>query len=70
MKKISLIIIAFIIGLFVLTSFVQSSSQQNNRPKAVYRVGGSKVIVWVNKKSDGTTWKNFEVEKVYKKGDK
>jgi len=28
------------------------------------------VTVWKNKKSDGTTWKNFKVEKVYKKGDK
>ena len=28
------------------------------------------MTVWINKNSDGTTWKNFVVEKIYKKDDK
>ena len=69
MKKITLTITAFTLAVLVLTSFVQATKQQDNKPKATYQVGNSKVVVWENKKSDGTTWKNFQVEKVYKKGD-
>lgn len=63
-------IIALSIALIALTSFVKASKTEENKPKATYQVGSSKVIVWENKKADGTTWKNFEIEKVYKKGEK
>jgi hypothetical protein len=69
MKKITLTVTAFSIAVFVLTGFVLSTQQQDNKPKATYQVGSSKVVVWENIKSDGTTWKNFQVEKIYKKGD-
>lgn len=69
MKKIILIVTACLLAIFVLTSFIQATLQQDNKPKATYQVGSSKVVVWENKKSDGTTWKNFRVERVYKKGD-
>lgn len=55
------------LAVFALTSFAQDSEKQ--KPKATYQVGAAKVVVWENKREDGTTWKNFKVEKVYKKGD-
>ena len=58
---------------FALTGFSQDTTktkQYKQKPKATYQVGSAKVTVWENKKNDGTTWKNFKVEKVYKKGDK
>ena len=69
MKKIFLMVSTFLLVVFVLTSFVPVKPQQDKKPKATYQVGGSKVVVWENKKADGTTWINFQVEKVYKQGD-
>lgn len=57
------------IGSFRTDKFCSSKTQQDKKPKATYQVGGSKVVVWENKKSDGTTWMNFQVEKLYKQGD-
>lgn len=37
------------------------------KPSAVYQVGAAKITVWENKRPDGSTWKNFVVEKVYRK---
>jgi len=51
---------------FTLTSYSQ------DKPKATYRVGNSKVTVWENEregKYGKFTAKNFKVEKVYKKGE-
>ena len=69
MKKIVLTFTTVLLAGFMLISFVPATKQQDNKPKAVYQAGSSKVIVWENKKPDGTTWKSFQVEKVYKKGD-
>lgn len=68
MKKITITIAALLLAVIALASFVQAT-QQNKKPKATYQVGSSKVIVWENTKTDGTVWKNFQVEKVYKKGE-
>ncbi len=67
MKKITITIAVLSFVIIALASFVQAT-HQNNRPIATYQVGSSKVIVWENKKSDGTIWKNFQVERVYRKG--
>ena len=40
-----------------------------DKPKAEYKVGAAKVIVWENMGTDGSTWKNFIVEKLYKLDD-
>lgn len=69
MKNRIWIITIFLLAGIVLTSFVNSADQSGNKPIAVYQVGKSKVVVWENKTSDGSTWKNFEIEKIYKKGD-
>ncbi len=60
---------AFLLAGIVLTSFVIAADQSDNKPIAVYQVGHSKVIVWENKTNNGGTWKNFEIEKIYKRGD-
>jgi hypothetical protein len=58
---------------FALTGFQHDAAnvakQEKQKPKATYQVGKAKVVVWENKSSDGTTWKNFEVENVYKAKD-
>lgn len=54
--------------LFVSVAF--TSTIPGDKPIATYRVGAAKVSVWENKRQDGTTWKNFKVEKLYKQGDK
>jgi hypothetical protein len=63
--------VALLMICFTFTSLSQDSTtkQTKQKPKATYQVGSAKVVVWVNKREDGTTWKNFKVEKVYKKGD-
>ncbi|MCK4662774.1 MAG: hypothetical protein KAT68_07915 [Bacteroidales bacterium] len=51
---------------FTLTSYSQ------DKPKATYRVGNSKVTVWENEregKYGKFIVKDFQVEKVYKKGE-
>ncbi|MBI3502237.1 MAG: hypothetical protein HY063_10620 [Bacteroidetes bacterium] len=64
----------FLFACFALTTFAQDTTktvkQDKQKPKATYEVGAAKVVVWEDKKKDGATWKNFKVEKVYKKGDK
>ncbi len=72
MKTLSLI--TFFLAFFVLTSFSQNNSELVNekgkdKPKAVYQIGKAKITVWENKGKNGT-WKNFEIECVYKKGGK
>jgi len=37
------------------------------KPSAIYQVGAAKVVVWENKRPDGSTWKSFTVEKEYRK---
>ncbi|MBA7537165.1 hypothetical protein ES705_29432 [subsurface metagenome] len=52
---------------FTLTSYSQ------DKPKATYRVGKSKVTVWENEregKYGKFIAKNFKIEKIYKKGEK
>jgi predicted HNH restriction endonuclease len=56
-----------------LSCFSQDTDEITNdkkKPKSTYKVGSAQVTVWVNKRNDGTTWKNFKIEKVYKVGDK
>lgn len=38
-----------------------------SKPKATYQVGSAKITVWENINSKGETWKNFTIEKVFKK---
>jgi len=61
-----LLITSFVITCFGLTSFIQPG----DKPIAEYKVGAAKVTVWENKRADGSTWKNFEIDKLYKKSDK
>ncbi len=62
------IITTLFLATFALTGYSQDTTK--TKPKSTYQVGSSKVTVWVNKNKDGSTWKNFKVEKVYKKDDK
>jgi hypothetical protein len=65
------LLVTLLLAGIVLASFSQDTTKQNKKePKATYLVGSAKVTVWENKRDDGTAWKNFKVEKVYKKGDK
>jgi len=69
MKKITLALILLVC--FALINFSQDTtrtSQDKQKPKATYRVGAAKVTVWENEGEQGT-WKNFEIEKIYKKDD-
>jgi hypothetical protein len=68
MKKLTVTIL--LLTCFITKDFGQDTTQTKqakNQPKEVYKVGAAKVTVWENKKADGTTWKNFKVEKVYQK---
>jgi hypothetical protein len=70
MKKLA--VTTFLLACFALTSYSQDTlktSQGKQKPKATYQVGAAKVTVWENQGQNGT-WKNFEVEKVYKKDGK
>lgn len=62
------LIFTFLFTCIAFTAFSQDTIKtEKNKPKATYQVGKAKVVVWENKKEDGTTWKNFQVEKEYKK---
>ena len=67
MKTLS--ITTLLIACFALTSFSQNTIKEGQKPKETYQVGSAKVVVWVNKRKDGTTWKNFKVEKSYQTKD-
>ena len=70
MKKATVMILLF--ACLALTIFPQDTTktkQDKQKPLATYQVGPAKVTVWENKGKYGT-WKNFRVEKVYKKGNK
>lgn len=61
-----------LIGLLICSCAFLVYSKENNqstksKPKATYQVGSAKITVWENTNSKGETWKNFTVEKVYKK---
>lgn len=58
-----------VIGYSQSVDSVQTTNKRQ-KPKATYKVGSAQVTVWVNKRSDGTTWKNFKIEKLYKVGDR
>ena len=64
--RIATFIVSTLMLATVVTSLAQPEMLQNNKPKAVYQVGQSKIVVWENARSDGRTWKNFQVEKTYK----
>jgi hypothetical protein len=58
---------------FALTGYSQDTTttiKEKQKPKATYQIGSAKVTVWENKGKDGTTWKNFKVEKLYQKDGK
>lgn len=63
MKTLTIISLLFV-------SFAFTSTVPADKPIATYRVGAAKVTVWENKGQDGTTWKNFQVDKLYKKDGK
>ena len=69
-NKMKTLIITLLFFCFALAGFSQDSTKTaKQKPKATYQVGMAKVIVWENRRTDGTIWKNFRVEKLYKKGD-
>ena len=73
MKALLTVIFLTTFSVVGLSQDIQDSTQTTSRrqkPKTTYKVGSAKVTVWINKNSDGTTWKNFVVEKIYKKDDK
>jgi len=54
---------------FALINFSQDTTRTNQqKPKATYQVGAAKVTVWENEGEYGP-WKNFQIEKIYKKDD-
>lgn len=66
------IAVTLLLACIALTGFSQDTThtqRDKQKPKATYQVGSAKVTVWENKGKHGT-WKNFKVEKVYKKADK
>jgi len=68
-----IILTTIILVTIALTGYSQDPAQikqDKQKPKATYQVGSAKVTVWVNKNSDGTSWKNFTVEKEFRKGGK
>ncbi|MDX2128359.1 MAG: hypothetical protein SFU91_04915 [Chloroherpetonaceae bacterium] len=68
MKKHNIYLLIPFLLLLTSTNPINGTNQEK-KPKAIYKVGSSRISVWENAKDDGTTWKNFKVEKVYKKGD-
>ena len=68
----NLIAITFLLVCLAGTVCAQDNtglSDNKAKPKATYQTGKAKVIVWENKGKNGI-WKNFEIEKEYKKGGK
>jgi len=61
---------AAVVGFSQHTKDSTQLTEKGQKPKAEYKAGSAIVTVWENKRSDGTTWKNFTVKKIYKKDDK
>ncbi len=57
MKKI--IFVSLLFFCFAFKGFVQQ------KPKAVYKVGPARVVVWLSKNKDGEIGRDFKVEKEY-----
>lgn len=53
----------------LFVSYAFKGTVPADKPIATYRVGVAKVTVWENKGNDGGTWKNFQIDKLYKNGD-
>ncbi len=68
-KMKTLTITTLLIACFSLTSFSQNTTKEKQKPKETYQVGSAKVIVWENKRNDGSTWKNYKIEKQYQTKD-
>ncbi len=68
MKIITTIVLLFAV-FAIAGNHAGRSENEKQKPIATYRAGPSKVIVWENERDDGTTWKNFVIEKIYKKED-
>jgi len=68
--KYCLLALAFVAS-STATAFAQNAAAAETpakqKPSAVYQVGAAKITVWENKRPDGTTWKNYVVEKEYRK---
>lgn len=61
---------ALLVAGCAVTSIAQQAAAEapaKQKPSAVYQVGAAKITVWENKRPDGSTWKSFTVEKVYRK---
>jgi len=63
MKTITIVSILFL-------SFAFTNITLGDKPIATYRVGAAMVTVWENERQDGGTWKNFKIEKLYKRDGK
>jgi len=69
MKKAAFTVL--LLACFALINFSQDTTradQEKQKSKATYRVGAAVVTVWENEGEYGP-WKNFEIEKIYKKDD-
>jgi maltose-binding protein MalE len=66
-----LMLVALLVAGCAVTSIAQQAAAveapAKQKPSATYQVGSAKITVWENKRPDGSTWKNFVVEKVYRK---
>ncbi len=67
MKTLTITLLFICLTLIVFSQDTTNIKQNKLKPKATYIVGSAKVTIWENKNKDGTTWKSFKVEKVYKK---
>lgn len=56
-----------VIIFLLLVSFTFTISTLGNGHLTSYRVGAAKITVWENEGPNGSTWENFEVDKLYKK---
>lgn len=58
--------VLLVIG-WAVTAAAQTETPAKQKPSATYQVGSAKITVWENKRPDGSSWKSFTVEKVYRK---
>ena len=65
MKKLT--VTTFFLACFAISGYAQDSTAAK-KPAATYQIGAAKITVWENDGKFGK-WKNYKVEKTYKKGD-
>lgn len=67
-KPLLMLMLASVLAL-AATAQQNNTASEKKKPKATYQIGSVKVTVWENKGLDDNTWKNFVVEKTFKKND-